>query len=39
MLPKSNNSKSVKTPPKMRCQLNSEEKRLDFWVEKVDLLR
>ena len=30
---------SLLPPPKMQCQLNSEEKRLDFWVEKGDLLR
>ena len=37
MLPRSNNSKLVNTS-KMQCKLNSEEKRLDFWVDKVDLL-
>ena len=34
MLSRSNSSKLVN----MQCQPYSEEKRLDFWVEKVDLL-
>ena len=29
---------SLLTPPKMQCQLNFEEKRLDSWVKKFDLL-